>query len=93
MTDSQLDSSPTPLPEFSSSPSRPASLSRDLGAVAVSLATVGVLAVGWYRGLLREAPWWAPPLALLVAGMGASERARLVGTLAPRLLRGSRRKD
>lgn len=76
MTDSQLDTLDTPPPDSSSSRSR--SLSEH-GAVAVCLAMIASVTAGWLLKLYPpETPWWGPPGAVLIAGMAASERARLV---------------
>lgn len=77
MTDgSQLDTLDTPQPERSSS-SAPPSLALNLSAAAVSLATIGAITVLCWSGRV-VAPWWGWLGSLLIAGMAASERARLL---------------
>lgn len=89
MTDSLPPvSSDTPQPERYFSSSAPPSLALNISAAVVSLATIGAITAGWLRGRFEQAPWWGAPGALLIAGMAAADRARLLGTAVRRVLPG-----
>jgi hypothetical protein len=92
-TDTPPALSDTQSPDSSSSPSPPASPLRDLGAVAVSLATVAAVVVLRKWRLLDDVPGWGILVAVAIAGLGASERARILGTAARGLVGRGRSKE
>jgi hypothetical protein len=91
------ESSDTPPPDSSCSRCARASRSRDLAAFLLAGATLGALTAGWFKGLFAGAPAWMAPVAIVFAGLGASEKARIlgstVGTVARAVLSRGQRRD